>query len=152
MAKKRTELHDSQQWNIGSQKLEVRSQKLGIMLDKDTTIQCKTKQFAIRVVLAYTEIIKKSHYDDAAKVLAKQFLRSGTSVGANCKEAVSAQSKKDFIHKYEIALKEARETEYWIEIMIETKLIPEQKFALLLKEIDSIIRILVATIKSLKSN
>ena len=100
---------------------------------------------------AYTEIIKKSNYDDAARVLAKQFLRSGTSIGANCKEAVSAQSKRDFIHKYQIALKEARETEYWIEIMIETSIVPKQKFTLLLQDIDSIIRILVTTIKSLKS-
>ena len=122
------------------------------MVDRDTTIQEKTKNFAVRAIHAYTEIAKKSNYDDAAKVLAKQFLRSSTSIGANCKEAISAQSKKDFIHKYEIALKETRETEYWIEIMIETNLVPKQKFALLLQEIDSIIRILVATIKSLKSN
>ena len=121
------------------------------MVDKDTTIQSKSKDFAIRVIFAYTEIIKKSKYDDAARILSKQFLRSGTSIGANCKEAISAQSKNDFIHKYEVALKEARETEYWIEIMIETNLVPEQKFTLLLQEIDSIIRILVATIKSLKS-
>lgn len=80
------------------------------MVERDTTIQEKTKNFAVRVVFAYTEIIKKSNYDDASRILAKQFLRSGTSIGANCKEAVSAQSKKDFIHKYEIALKEARET------------------------------------------
>jgi len=122
------------------------------MVDRDTTIQERTKNFAVRAIFAYTEIIKKSNYDDAARVLAKQFLRSSTSIGANCKEAISAQSKRDFIHKYEIALKEARETEYWIEIMIETNLVPKQKFALLLQEIDSIIRILVSTIKSLKSN
>ena len=60
------------------------------MGDRDTTIQTKSKQFAVRVIFAYTEIIKKSNYDDAARVLAKQFLRSGTSIGANCKEAVSA--------------------------------------------------------------
>lgn len=118
----------------------------------EISIQERSKQFAIRIVFAYTELVNKSNYDDAVQVLAKQLLRSGTSIGANCKEAVSAQSKKDFIHKYEIALKEARETEYWIEIMIDTKVVPEQKFTLLLKEIDSIIRILVSTIKSLKSS
>ncbi len=116
------------------------------------TIQSRTKQFAIRVVNTYTQLIKITNYDDALRVLAKQFLRSGTSIGANCKEAVSAQSKKDFINKYEIALKEARETEYWLEIMIETKIVLPEKFRLLFQELDSIIKILVSTIKSLKSN
>ncbi|VEP12668.1 conserved hypothetical protein [Hyella patelloides LEGE 07179] len=119
--------------------------------DKES-IQVRTKKFAVRVVFAYTEILKKSTYNDAVVVLAKQFLRAGTSIGANCKEAISAQSTKDFIHKYEVALKEARETEYWIEIMIDTEIVPKQRFRLLLQEIDSIIRILVATIKSLKTN
>ena len=122
------------------------------MVDNSSNIQTRTKQFAIRVVNAYTQIIKNSNYDDAVRVIAKQFLRSGTSTGANCKEAISAQSRKDFINKYEIALKEARETEYWIEVMIEAKLIPKEKFSLLLQELDSIIRILVTTIKSLKSD
>ncbi|MEM8721961.1 MAG: four helix bundle protein [Cyanobacteria bacterium P01_G01_bin.39] len=73
----------------------------------EISIQERTKQFAVRIIFAYTEIVHKSNYDDAVRVLAKQLLRSGTSIGANCKEAISAQSKKDFIHKYEIALKEA---------------------------------------------
>ena len=83
-------------------------------------------------------------------VLAKQFLRSGTSVGANLKEGISAQSTKDFISKYEIALKEARECEYWIEIMIESKIVPEHKFTSLLSEIDQIIRIIVSSINTKK--
>ncbi len=65
---------------------------------------------------------------------------------------MSAQSKKDFISKYEIALKEARETEYWIELLIEANLVKEQKFCLLKQEIDEIIRILVSTINSAKNN
>lgn len=67
-------------------------------------------------------------------------------------EAISAQSRKDFINKYEIALKEARETQYWIEIMIEAEIVKREKFALLLQEIDSIIRTLITIIKSLKSD
>ncbi len=122
------------------------------MINNSITIQNRSKIFVIRVIKAYSEIIKKYSHDDASRVLSKQFLRSGTSIGANCKEAISAQSKKDFINKYEIALKEARETEYWIEIMIETEIVPLKKFSLLLKEIDEIIRILVAIIKSLKSD
>lgn len=117
----------------------------------NTTIPERTKAFAVRVIKAYSEIVKVNHFSDAAAVLAKQFLRSGTSIGANCKEAVSAQSKKDFISKYEIALKEARETEYWIEVMIEAEIVPKQKFSALLNEIDQIIRILAASVKSVKS-
>jgi four helix bundle protein len=122
------------------------------MINNSITIQSRSKDFAVRVIRAYSQINSKGSYDDAVRVLAKQFLRSGTSIGANCKEAISAQSRKDFIHKDEIALKEARETEYWIEIMIETEIVPKQKFSLLLKEIDEIIRTLVKIIKSLKSD
>ena len=55
------------------------------MSDRDTTIQTKSKQFAVRVIFAYPEIVKKSKYDNASGVLVKLFLRSGTSIGANCK-------------------------------------------------------------------
>ncbi|MGL5075852.1 MAG: four helix bundle protein [Waterburya sp.] len=120
------------------------------MTNSNISIQERTKIFAIRVVNAYTQINQENHFNDAVVILGKQFLRSGTSIGANCKEAVSAQSQKDFISKYEIALKEARETEYWIELMIETKSIKEEKFTLLKQEISEIIKILVATINSLK--
>ena len=65
---------------------------------------------------------------------------------------MSAQSRKDFINKYEIALKEARETEYWIEIFIASEIIPEHLFSEFLQEIDGIIRTLVKIIKSSKEN
>ncbi len=122
------------------------------MKNHNISIQDRTKRFAIRVINAYAYINKNNHFNDAVVILSKQFLRSGTSVGANCKEAVSAQSKKDFAHKYEIALKEARETEYWIELLIESNLVKEQKFSLLKQEIDEIIKILVSTINSIKKN
>jgi four helix bundle protein len=120
------------------------------MNNSSISIQDRTKQFAIRVVKSYTEIKRNCHFDDAVSILAKQFLRSGTSIGANCKEAISAQSKKDFLSKYEIALKEAQETEYWIEIMIETALVPKEKFVLMLDENSQIIRILSASTRKLK--
>ncbi len=121
------------------------------MSNNTISIPDRTKAFAVRVIKAYSEIIKVNHFSEAASILAKQFLRSGTSIGANSKEAVSAQSKKDFISKYEIALKEARETEYWIEIMIDAEIVPSQKFSALLDEIDQIIRILAASVKKAKS-
>ena len=119
--------------------------------NSEITIQERSKRFAIRVTKAYAEINKHSHLNDAPSVLSKQFLRSGTSIGANCAEAIYAQSNKDYIHKYSIALKEASETKYWINIMLASEIVPAKKFAPMLEEIERIIKILVATIKILKS-
>ncbi len=77
-------------------------------------------------------------------------MRSGTSIGANISEGIYAQSEKDFLSKYLIALKEASETKYWIELMLENNLVPTIKFSDMLKEIEVIIRILVAITKKLK--
>ena len=117
---------------------------------KGITIQERTEDFSIRVIKAYCELNKRN-FDDAAKVLSKQFLRSGTSIGANCSEAVYAQSDKDFISKYSIALKEASETQYWIRIMIKSELVSEYKFSQMQEEIIVIIRILTSIINKLKS-
>lgn len=121
------------------------------MVDEDISIQQRTKSFAIRVIRAYAELNKR-HFDDAAKVLSKQFLRSGTSIGANCSEAEFAQSRADFLSKYSIALKEAAECRYWIEIMIETNIAPESKFPQMQSELNRIIKILISTTKKLKQN
>lgn len=78
-------------------------------MNNDISIQDRSKLFAVRAIKAYTELNKR-HFDDAGKVLAKQFLRASTSIGANCAEAEFAQSRADFVSKYSIALKEASET------------------------------------------
>ena len=114
------------------------------------SIQERTEDFAIRVIKAYCELNKR-HYDDAVKILSKQFLRSGTSIGANCSEAKYAQSTKDFINKYSIALKEANETFYWIRIMIKSELVSKSKFHKMIEENQSIIRILVSSLNKLKN-
>jgi four helix bundle protein len=121
------------------------------MSDSNITIQQRTEDFSIRVIKAYSELNKKN-FDDAGKVLSKQFLRSGTSIGTNCAEAVYAQSKNDFISKYSIALKEASETQYWIKIMIKSELISEHKFSAMQEEITRIIKILTSTINKLKQD
>ncbi|NEQ64439.1 MAG: four helix bundle protein [Symploca sp. SIO2D2] len=120
------------------------------MGNSNLTIQERTENFSVRVIQAYCQLNKRN-FDDAGKVLSKQFLRSGTSIGANCAEAVYAQSKNDFVSKYSIALKEASETQYWIKIMIKSELVPQQKFAKMQQEISEIIKILTSTIKKLKS-
>ena len=120
------------------------------MSNFNTTIQQRTENFAVRVIKAYCQL-KTRNFDDAGKVLSQQFLRSGTSIGANCAEAFYAQSKNDYIAKYSIALKEAAETQYWIRIMIKSNLVSEQKFSLMQQEILEIIKILTATLNTLKS-
>ena len=67
------------------------------MNNHSISIQDRTEKFAIRCIIAYTEINKVNHFNDAAVVLSKQFLRSTTSIGANCSEAKYAQSRKDFL-------------------------------------------------------
>jgi four helix bundle protein len=85
-------------------------------------------------------------------VLSKQILRSGTSIGANVREALEAQSKKDFISKLSIALKEATETEYWLELLRETGYIEDKFCAPLLNDLTEIIKLLNSIIKTTKQN
>jgi len=113
----------------------------------NSSITDRTKRFAIRVVKACCFLDAKS---GVYRTLSKQLLRSGTSVGANVREAQSAQSNKDFINKLEIALKEARETQYWLEVLIESELVEKQKFLLLLPEANEIGKILVSSTRKLK--
>ena len=120
------------------------------MNNNTITIQQRTKLFASRVIKAYTEINEKNHFNSASVILSKQFLRSGTSIGANIFEGIYAQSNADFLSKYLIALKEASETKYWIELMIENNLAPKSKFSEMLVEIETIIKILVSITKKLK--
>ena len=111
------------------------------------SITDRTKNFAIRIIKACCFLDEKP---GVLRTLSKQLLRSGTSVGANVREAQSAQSDRDFIHKLEIALKEARETQYWLEILLESELIENPKFSPLLEEANEIGKILVSTTKKLK--
>ena len=120
------------------------------MGDSNISIQDRTKKFAVRVVKAYAELNKR-HFDDAGKVLSKQFLRSASSIGSNISEAIYAQSNADFVSKYSIALKEASETKYWCEVMIKANIVPVNKFALLIDETEQIIKILTTIINKCKA-
>ena len=117
--------------------------------NENISIQERTENFAIRVIKAYIELNKRP-FDDAGKVLSKQFLRSGTSIGANCSEARYAQSNKDFINKYSIALKEANETLYWIKIMIKSDLVPKSIFQNMIEDNERMMKILITSINKLK--
>jgi four helix bundle protein len=117
-------------------------------MNNSTSIQDRTKLFGIRIIKASQYLIEQG---GAAKILANQLLRSGTSIGANSHEAQSAQSTKDFINKLEIALKEARECEYFLYIIIESELVNSDRFKPLLDECDQLIRILVASVNKAKN-
>jgi len=113
---------------------------------KDNIVLDKSFEFAIRVVNLH------KHLCDSKKeyVLSKQLLRSGTSIGANINEAQAAQSKKDFIAKMSIASKEARESKYWIELLIKTDYLDkdDKHTQSLLDESYELIRLLTSIIKS----
>src|SRR3972149_4728807 len=91
----------------------------------ENSIVRKSLSFAIRIVKLYKILLKRTKEFDP---LLKQILRSGTSIGANISEAQSAISKKDFVNKMQIALKESRETEYWIKLLNETEIINEKEY------------------------
>lgn len=107
----------------------------------------RTKAFAVRIVKACSFLDERP---GVCRTLGKQLLRSGTSIGANVRESRSAQSDKDFISKMEIALKEARETEYWLEVLLESEIVKPEKFKPLLTEAGEIVAILVASTRKLK--
>lgn len=113
---------------------------------KENIIQEKSKVFAVRIVKFYKYLCdEKKEY-----VLSKQILRSGTSMGANVRESKNAQSKADFISKMSIALKEADETAYWIELLTEIEIIKAEQVKSLYDENTEIIKILSAIVKSSK--
>jgi four helix bundle protein len=113
---------------------------------KDNIIVLKSYGFAVRIVRLYQKIVaEKKEF-----VLSKQLLRSGTSIGANIEEAVGGISKKDFVAKMQISYKEARETKYWLRLMIDTDSIAKAEGESLILNVDEIIRIIVAIIKSSK--
>ena len=114
----------------------------------ESIIADKTKQFAIRIVNVYNYLCsEKKEY-----ILSKQLLKSGTSIGANVKESLRAQSKADFISKMSIALKEADETDYWLKLLWKSDIIEEEEYKSLSKDVKQIIGTLVKIVKNTRSS
>jgi four helix bundle protein len=109
-------------------------------------VKDKSFAFAVRVVNLYKYLcgVKKEF------VISKQLLRSGTAVGALVREAGQAESKSDFVHKMAIALKEANETEYWLELLRETKYLESAAFSSIHHDAVELLKLLTAIIKSTK--
>ena len=108
----------------------------------------KSLAFAIRVVKLCKILTEDKHEYN----LSKQLIRSGTSIGANVREALQAQSTKDFISKMSIALKEAAETEYWLILLKEADYLSEKEYKSIANDCGELNRILIAIIKSTKAN
>ena len=114
----------------------------------DNVIAVKSKAFAVRVIRLNQHLNTAAH----EYVMSKQLLRSGTSIGANVREAVNAYSKKDFAAKMSIALKEAGETAYWLELLVETDYITKAQFDSMYTDNEELIKLLVSIVKASKQD
>ena len=114
---------------------------------KPNVVRDKSFAFALQVVT----IAQRLHDEKRAYVLANQFLRSSTAIGALVREAEFAQSKPDFTNKMHIALKEANETDYWIDLLMQSRLITTSEYDALHPTIQELIRLLTSIVKSSKS-
>jgi len=112
----------------------------------ESPLRAKSYGFAIGIV----RLARQLQQHDREYVLSKQVLRSGTAVGALVREAEFAQSRADFANKMSIALKEANETAYWLSLLKDTQMIPEEQFTDLHAECGELIAMLVATVKTTK--
>lgn len=111
--------------------------------DKDNLIVDLTFKFSL-VIIQYCEELEASK----KYVIARQLLKSGTSIGANVREAQNAESKQDFIHKFKVAAKEADETEYWLQLCKQSANYPDTTFLLI--DLESIIKVISKIISSSK--
>lgn len=109
----------------------------------------RTFEFARRVV-KLCQVLEQT--PGVNRTMANQLLRSGTSIGANVEEGQAGQSRADFVSKLSIACKEARETHYWLRLLLASEIVPEPRLAELLDEADQLIAILTTIIKNTRSN
>jgi four helix bundle protein len=117
-------------------------------MKKPNLIKDKSFSFAVRIV----NLVKYLQSEKKEFVLSKQLLRSGTSIGANVREAINGFSKADFAHKLNIAQKEADETIYWIELLHETNYLIEKEFTSIKEDAESLLKIIRSIILTTKQN
>lgn len=113
-----------------------------------TDLRDRTKKFALRIIKLYQNLPKSGE----AQVIGKQVLRSGTSVGAQYREACRAKSPADFVNMLGGGLKELDETAYWLELLVEGGIVPVAKLIDLQKETDELTAIFVSSINTSKRN
>ncbi|GHV66751.1 hypothetical protein FACS1894199_10820 [Bacteroidia bacterium] len=111
---------------------------------KENAIKEKSFEFSVRII----NLSKFLTIDKKEFTLSKQIIRSGTSIGANVEEACAGQSKKDFIAKLSISLKEAKETHYWLRLLFRCEYIDEQMFNSVIRDGDEIVVILTRILQT----
>lgn len=116
------------------------------MNEKKNIILDKSFEFSLQIIDLYKTLTGQKEY-----VLSKQTLRAGTSIGANVEEAIGAFSKKEFASKMGIALKEARETRYWLRLLNKSQLV-KLDYTLYLNEVEELVNILTAIVKTTQEN
>ena len=115
---------------------------------EENPIREKSKRFAVRIVKMYKYLSEeKREY-----VLSNQVLRSGTSIGANVREALDGQSKADFTAKMSIALKEAGETEYWLELLHETEYLSDEEYESIRRDCGEVAKLLTSIVKTSRAS
>ncbi len=118
------------------------------MAHDTTDLRIRTKKFALQIIKLYQTLPNSGE----TQVIGKQLLRSGTSVGAQYREACRAKSPADFINMMRGGLKELDETAYWLELLVEGNLVPSAKLAELQKEADELMAIFVSSINTSSRN
>jgi four helix bundle protein len=117
-----------------------------LKIKKENIIKTKSFLFSVRIVKLYRFLTKEKK----EFVISKQLLRSGTSIGALVRESEHAESTADFIHKLSIALKEANESEYWLDLLKETDYLSEKEYLSIQENIKELLKLLVSIIKTTK--
>lgn len=125
---------------------ELRIQRRGNAVSE--LLQERTKALALRVI----HLVNSLPPNDTARVIGRQLLRSGTSVGANYRAALRAKSRADMLNKLKIVEEEADETAYWLELLLDAKVMPEKLIRPLLGEVNQIVAMTVASIKTMRQN
>lgn len=115
---------------------------------KKNILKTKSYDFALEVIKEVKQI-KANHKEFD---LSRQLIRSGTAIGALIREAEFGQTKKDFVHKLSISLKEANETDYWLRLLNDAGMIPEKSFHNLFPKCEELLKMLVSSIKTARSN
>lgn len=117
-------------------------------LDRAKQLQDRTKKFAVRVIKAFARFPK----DEAARIIGRQFLRSGTSLAANYRAACRTRSAADFISKVSVVAEEADETVFWLELLVETELVKTNLVQPLMNECNELLKIFSASLATAKCN
>jgi four helix bundle protein len=117
-------------------------------IERARELQDRTKRFALRIIGAFARLPKS----EEARVLGRQFLRSGTSVAANYRAACRARSAADFISKISVVVEEADETLFWLELIVEAKLVPSKLVESLIAECEELLKIFSASLATAKAN